>query len=144
MRPGFRIIAILLAATALAGFASNRFACSSVEALVLRDNREHLTSVRRSWRLPERHLNRVQRGGIVMRTERDPEGRLVTLPMPPNTPTPFSFAHASSWVPFVVKVRYGWADGGTRMSFGEGGEMFVASFFGWRSSVLRRKPSWYF
>ena len=131
-------------AVALIGFVSNHFACPSIEAFIMRDNREHIVAVRRGWRMPERTVLAVPRGSVVMRTDRDTEGRLVTFPLPPNTPTPFAFAHASHFGPFVMKVRYGWADGGKRMSFGEGGEMFVLSFFGSRPLILKKRPSWYF
>ncbi|HET7710722.1 MAG TPA: hypothetical protein VFL80_02225 [Thermoanaerobaculia bacterium] len=126
------------------GLVSNHFSHFAVEAFVGQENREHLAAVRRLWRIPERTVHAVPRGEIVMRTDRDQEGQIVTFPLPPRTPTPFVFAHASSFAPFVMKVQYGWADGGTQMSFGEGGEVFVASFFGTYPVIIKKRPAWYF
>lgn len=134
----------LAAVIALSGVASNQISRTAVERYVNDGNREHLFSVRRLWHIAPRPINTVPEGAILMRTQRDPEGKLITFPLPPRTPTPFAYAHSASFAPFVMKVQYGWADGGSRMSFGEGGETFVFSFFGLRPFVIKKRPSWYF
>jgi hypothetical protein len=134
----------VLAALFVVGFASNLVARHSVETRVSNDNEEHIAAVRRLWHLPARKINAVPPTAIVFRTDTASDGRIVTFPLPPNTPTPFAFAHARSYAPFVLRVQYGWADGGTRMVFGEGGELFVTSIFGTPPVVIRRRPSWNF
>lgn len=111
---------------------------------IAEDNEEHLAAVRRLWHLPARPINAVPAAAVAFRRDTASDGGLVTFPLPPSTPTPFAFAHARSFAPFVLKVQYGWADDSARMAFGEGGEMFVASLFGTPPVIIRRRPSWNF
>ena len=142
VRAGF-VVAVIVA-LGLIGYGSNLVARHTVETHVSKDNEEHIVGLRRLWHLPARKINSVPANAIVFRTEATPDGTTVTFPLPPTTPTPFAFAHARSFAPFVLRVQYGWADGGKRMDFGEGGELFVASAFGTPPVVIRRRPSWNF
>jgi hypothetical protein len=134
----------VLVALVLAGFGSNLIARHSVERRVSNENEEHIQAVRRLWHLPSRKINTVPPIAVHFRTDTAPDGGIGTFPLPPNTPTPFAFAHARSFAPFVLEVQYGWADGGARMAFGEGGELLVASLFGTPPVVIRRRPGWNF
>ena len=71
------------------------------------------------------------------------EVTLVTFQVPPEVDLPFAYAHARQVAPFLLRVQYGWAIGGERMAFGEGGQKLVFSLFG-QSWVIRESPSWQF
>ena len=99
---------VVVVALGVIGFASNLVGRHSVETLVAKENEEHIAAVRRLWHLPARKINPVPLGAVVFRTETAPDGRVVTFPLPPTTPTPFAFAHARSFAPFVLRRTPSW------------------------------------
>jgi len=136
-------IAVLLIVILVIGTVSNLGSLAAVERDVQRENERNLQRVAALWHLPIGTRRTVPKASLHFRTRRSAEGKAVTFQIPPRVDLPFAYAYAGQVAPFLLRVQYGWAIGGERMAFGEGGQKLVFSLFG-RSWVIRKSPSWQF
>jgi hypothetical protein len=136
-------VAVLLIVILVAGTVSNLAGLAAVERYVQRENETSLHQVAALWHLPVGKRTTVPRASLHFSTRRNADGKVVTFQSPPRADLPFAYAYGRQVAPFLLRVQYGWAIGGKRMAFGEGGQKLVFSLFG-RPWVLRRSPSWQF
>jgi hypothetical protein len=135
-------VAVIVVASSV-GFLSNLAFAEGVEAQVHKECDANIAQAVVLWRLPIREIRHLPPSAIHMRTEVTAQGKHVTVQAPPSAKPPYSYAHATTVAPFVLRVRYGWAVAGSRMTFGQGGEQFVLSLFGSKTRLLDR-PEWHF
>lgn len=143
MRRTLRTVVITLAALGLAGLLSNVISKHGVEVEVQKQVESSVSQTARLWHLPMAQVRRLPTSSLRMRTEVTPEGKRITFQIPPADRPPFAYAHAKHLAPFVLRVQYGWAVAGSRMSFGQGGEQIVLTAFG-LTKKLRDRPEWSF
>ena len=135
------VLATITAIIAL-GYLSNFGSSDRVEPQVQRECEAQLVRVVKLWRLPPSEIHQLPVEAIRMRTDVTPRGTRVTVQAPPSEPPPYAYAHAETYAPFVLRVRYGWVAQGGRMAFGGGGERLVLSIFG-LTRQLSDRSDWY-
>lgn len=134
--------ATTIVAIATIGYLSNTTSAGTVEAEIQRECDTRIVQAVNLWRLPSRQIRRLPATAIRTRDVVTPKGARVTMQMLPSEIPPYTYAHAKTVAPFVLKVRYGWAAAEGRLAFGEGGERLVLSVFG-LTKQLRDRPDWY-
>ena len=139
-RPALTLAALLIIIL-VTGIVSNLCSVAAVERDVQHENEKNLQRVAALWHLPLGRRTTVPKASLHFSTQRSAEGKAVTFQIPPKVDLPFAYAYAQQVAPFFLRVQYGWAIGGERMAFGEGGQKLVLSLFS-RSWVIRESPSW--
>ena len=138
LRVAFAILII-----AIVGLVSNAITQPGIERQFLASSNESLVFAARLWKIPSASVRRLPSATLKMRTEQSDEGRRVRFMMPPSSPLPWVYTTTEHVAPFVMRVHYGWAVGGTGMSFGQGSDRLVITFFGLHFP-MRERPVWYF
>lgn len=133
----------LLIALAAIRLASNAVSADDAEGEVRRECEDSIAHVTRLWRLPPQDVRRVPASSLRERKSRTVDGETITHHALPDEEAPFCYAYAAQAAPFVLRVEYGWAARGPRMTFGHGGERIVVSLFG-KTATVSDRPEWYF